>query len=104
MPFDATPELPVETRLLDEMLRIFGPSGENWIQQEEADKVGGFCMIGALSQARVRLRIFGDDTEAKIMQAICRHNGQPFAAIDVYNDDGKRTFSDVREVLELAKT
>lgn len=40
MPFDATPEQSIETRLIDEMLKILGPGGEHWFQGLVADKKG----------------------------------------------------------------
>jgi len=95
-------ELPVAARIIDEMLEILGPNGENWIQQEE--RLGQkFCIIGALKHAEHLLRVDTcNRTHTLISEAIGRcHNTDD--CIATFNDRPDRQFSDIREALLIAK-
>jgi hypothetical protein len=95
-------EPPVEARIIDEMLDILGPHGENWIQQ--AERLGQkFCIVGALKHAEHLLRV---DTcnraHTLISEAIGRcHNTDD--CIVTFNDRPELQFSDIREALLIAK-
>ena len=56
MPFDGTPEQNIESRIIDETLRILGPNGENWIKGSGVDDK--FCFLHARNMAKQNLRAF----------------------------------------------
>jgi hypothetical protein len=102
MPFDATPDQSIESRIIDEALRILGPNGEHWIKGSEfgSQRV---CMLHALNLAKHNLRTRGDETELRVIEAIrVLHNKSQ--QIPDFNDDPRRTFVEVLQVLQLART
>jgi hypothetical protein len=101
MPFDATPDQPIESRIIDEALRILGASGEHWIKGSGvADK---YCLLHALNVARHRLGARGDETKLRVVEAI-RVVHHKSLQIPDFNDDPRRSFAEVAEVLHLART
>jgi hypothetical protein len=105
MPFDAPPVPTIETRIIDEMLKIFGSNGERWLQGAEDDHCGNYCLWGALKRARQRYSpAWKDDVEAQIMEAIWQGQRLRFTFIISFNDALGRTFADIYDVLQLAKT
>lgn len=62
MPFDATPELPAEARIIDIALEILGENGEQWNQGQLGNRTIGYCIKGAIKLARQRLKLKGDKT------------------------------------------
>lgn len=97
MPFDATPELPIETRIIDKALEILCPNGEHWTQGRFHDN-GTYCMRGAIHSARRRLRLMGDRTEQFITAQL---HGNEW--IEDFNDAPHRTFIDIRNLLEVVR-
>jgi hypothetical protein len=103
MPFDNTPET-IESRIIDEALRILGPKGENWIKGTEfgSQRV---CMLHALNMARNQIggQSMRDETEIRVVEAIrlIHHRTQQ---VPDFNDDPERTFDEVVAVLQRAKT
>jgi hypothetical protein len=92
MPFDATPELPIEARIIDKALDILGPNGEKWLQGKLADKHGNHCMLGAIRLARRRLKTKGDSTEDHLLRVLQRDFEQTVPCIEEFNEHGARRF------------
>ena len=104
MPFDAARAQTIEMRLIDETLKILGPNGEHWMQGDEDDGRGNYCMWGAIRRARKRYSpAWKDDLEARIAEAIWQGQGLRYHFVVPFNDALGTTFTDVRNVLELAK-
>jgi hypothetical protein len=107
MPFDSTPELPIEARIIDEVLNILGISGRDWLHRKWNDG-RKYCMLGALEVAKRRLGIYESrDIEQLIVDAIKYFHSVPLNAkvneIVLFNDALGRTFSEVRHVLMVAR-
>jgi hypothetical protein len=104
MPFDAARAQTIEMRLIDETLKILGPNGEHWMHGDEDDGRGNYCMWGAIRRARKRYSpAWKDDLEARIAEAIWQGQGLRYHFVVPFNDALGTTFTDVRNVLELAK-
>jgi len=103
---DASAELPIEARIIDEALTILGSNGEKWIQGSEADSENNYCMIGAIELAQRRLNAKSDHTACLIINEIRRNHGfgeGPDVSIMDFNDEPGRSFEEVRETFLLAK-
>jgi hypothetical protein len=92
---------PIEARVIDEALKILGPSGEKWIKGREADKQHNHCIIGAIKLARRRLKVEEDGTKRLVLDEVYRNSGH--YSIETFNDNPGRRFNSVREVMLLAK-
>jgi hypothetical protein len=71
VPFDNAPELPAETRVIDEMIGILGPNGENWIKGD-GSLSNKFCLLHAMNIASSNLGCRSYETELRIVEAICK--------------------------------
>jgi hypothetical protein len=91
----------VEVRVIDEALKILGPNGEKWIKGREADNRHNHCMIGAINLARRRLKVKNDLTKHFVEKALRRDQLIPH--IPSFNDEPRRRFDQVREIMLLAK-
>ena len=92
---------PIEARVIDEALKILGPNGEKWIKGRETDKRHNHCMVGAISLARRRLKVKDDATKDLVLRVL-RLEGQ-IPLIEAFNDNPRRGFKSVREIMLLAK-
>src|ERR1700739_3767922 len=63
-------ELPCAARVIDEVLRILGPKGENWIQGSIKDGKGSYCLMGAIDLARERLNVSNGDAIRFVRDAL----------------------------------
>jgi hypothetical protein len=101
MPFDGYEVSLVQ--LFDEMLRFFGPNGEQWIQGEWLDASGNRCLIGALAGLRAKLKLPKKDRATLLLRAAIRgHHGRRMS-IMAFNDRYKRSFADIHKVLLTAR-
>jgi hypothetical protein len=102
MPFDAAPDQSIESRIIDEALRILGPNGEHWIKGGDIN--GKFCMLHALAFPKLGFpEPLEEETELKILEAIAKLHGS-YIYIPSFNDSPWRTFEEILAVLQLART
>jgi hypothetical protein len=92
---------PIEACVIDEALKILGPNGGKWIKGRETDKQHNHCMVGAISLARRRLKVKDDATKHLVLKVL-RQEGQ-IPLIEAFNDNPRRGFKSVREIMLLAK-
>jgi hypothetical protein len=86
-------------KVLDLVLRFFGPHGENWLQGAEYDEQGRRCLVGALRQIERQHRINTGPAQDVIEAVI--GEAPSFAYL---NDCYCRSFTDLRVVILKART
>ena len=82
--------------VLRKTLAAFGPNGEKWRQHQERDPQGRMCSYGAIDFAA------GENSPARrqATDLVREVLGSPMLAD--WNDNGKRTFAEVKELFEKA--
>jgi len=63
------------------LLQLFGKGGKHWIQDNENDREGNYCLLGGLSQLNVRLEM-----EDQLDLAIEKHTAGRWDQVAAFND------------------
>jgi hypothetical protein len=94
--------------MLDAVLELFGPAGERWMRGRYHDpKQGRFCLVGAMNYLQRERRIAPGASDEYLHAAIWPRGippGAPPYPLVWFNDNGRRTFNELRTVIEKART
>src|SRR5215475_2295128 len=86
-------------KVLDLVLRFFGPHGENWLQGAEYDEQGRRCLVGALRQIE-RQHHINTLAAQDVLQAAMGDDAPSFAYV---NDCTCRSFTELRAIILKAR-
>lgn len=119
-----------EERMLDTMLKLFGPEGEHWGKEEylydadgrsllqipDVEQVGSMCLLGAMAMAhRTTYGGLSKNIDHLVAEAKSAHypvycaladatnSGEGIVDIASYNDAPERTFEEIKQVIEAAR-